>query len=52
MSYRVLIDTGGTFTDGVCVDEGGNLFTAKAPTTPENLTIGIMNTIENDGRVR
>jgi N-methylhydantoinase A len=46
MSYRILIDTGGTFTDGVCVDEGGNLFTAKAPTTPENLTIGIMNTID------
>jgi len=45
MSYRILIDTGGTFTDGVCVDEIGNLLAAKAPTTPENLTIGIMETI-------
>jgi len=45
MSYRILIDTGGTFTDGVCVDDSGNLFTAKAPTTPENLTTGTMETI-------
>ena len=45
MSFRILIDTGGTFTDGVCVDEKGNLFTAKAPTTPENLTLGTMETI-------
>jgi N-methylhydantoinase A len=45
MSYRILIDTGGTFTDGVCVDERGRLLTAKSPTTPGNLTDGIMETI-------
>ena len=28
------IDIGGTFTDLVLMDEGGNISTAKAPTTP------------------
>ena len=46
MAHRILIDTGGTFTDGVCVDEKGNLFTAKSPTTPEDLTIGTMNVVD------
>ena len=46
MAYRILIDNGGTFTDGVCVDEKGNLFTAKSPTTPEDLTIGTMNVVD------
>jgi N-methylhydantoinase A len=46
MAYRILIDTGGTFTDGVCVDDKGNLFTAKSPTTPEDLTIGTMNVVD------
>jgi len=46
MAYRILIDNGGTFTDGVCVDDKGNLFTAKSPTTPEDLTIGTMNVVD------
>ena len=34
---RVGIDTGGTFTDVVAVDEGtGRLFTTKTPSTPED----------------
>lgn len=52
MSYRILIDTGGTFTDGVCVDDNGNLFTAKAPTTPKDLTRGIMETITALSKLR
>lgn len=46
MSYRISVDTGGTFTDGVCVDAQGNLFTAKSPTTPEDLTVGTLNVID------
>jgi N-methylhydantoinase A len=46
MAYRILIDTGGTFTDGVCVDDKGSLFTAKSPTTPEDLTTGTMNVVD------
>jgi len=45
MGYRISIDTGGTFTDGVCVDDSGKLVTAKSPTTPEDLTVGTMNVI-------
>ena len=37
MSFRVGIDTGGTFTDGISVDDKGNLVTAKTPTIPKDL---------------
>ncbi|OGA32086.1 MAG: hypothetical protein A3G80_07570 [Betaproteobacteria bacterium RIFCSPLOWO2_12_FULL_62_13b] len=43
MGFRVGLDCGGTFTDGVAVDERGAMVTAKVPTTPEDLTLGIMN---------
>ena len=46
MAYRIFIDTGGTFTDGVCVNEKGDLVTAKSPTTPEDLTVGTMNVVD------
>jgi N-methylhydantoinase A len=32
---RIGIDIGGTFTDGVAVDEQGRVWTAKVPSTPE-----------------
>ena len=37
MAYRIFIDNGGTFTDGVCVNEKGDLVTAKSSTTPKDL---------------
>jgi N-methylhydantoinase A/oxoprolinase/acetone carboxylase beta subunit len=40
MSYRIAVDSGGTFTDAVLVDEAGNFLSAKAPTTPDDVTIG------------
>jgi N-methylhydantoinase A len=43
MSFRVGIDTGGTFTDAIAVDDKGNMFQAKALTTPQDLKTGIMN---------
>ncbi len=46
MGFRVGIDTGGTFTDLIAVDEQGNLFEAKSPTTPRDLKIGIMNCLD------
>ena len=38
MSFRIAVDTGGTFTDVVVTDDaGGELWVSKAPTTPEDL---------------
>lgn len=44
--YRVGIDTGGTFTDGVLVDGSGEIKIFKAPTTPEDFSIGVMNCLK------
>ena len=41
MPYRIAVDTGGTFSDVVVVDEGGQLSLSKAPTTPERIFSGI-----------
>ncbi len=40
MSYQVGVDIGGTFTDCVAIDPGGNLVIAKAPTTPKDFNQG------------
>lgn len=42
MRYRVAVDTGGTFTDLVVVDEGGSMTINKAPTTPGRVFNGIL----------
>src|ERR671937_2898712 len=36
MAIRVGIDTGGTFTDLVAVDDGGRSFLAKVPSNPDD----------------
>src|SRR5581483_10502486 len=42
VSYRIAVDTGGTFTDVVVADDaGGALWTAKAPTTRDRVFDGI-----------
>ncbi|MDQ6816096.1 MAG: hydantoinase/oxoprolinase family protein [Actinomycetota bacterium] len=42
MSFRIAVDTGGTFTDVVVTDdEGGALWVSKAPTTPQRVFDGI-----------
>src|SRR4030042_6178952 len=46
MTFRVAIDTGGTFTDAISVDEKGNLVTAKTLTVPKNLAQGTINAID------
>ena len=46
MSYRAGIDTGGTFTDAIAVDEKGNMVTAKSLTTMQDLKTGIMKCLD------
>src|SRR5262245_56340841 len=40
--YRIGIDVGGTFTDLVCVDDLGRVAFAKAPSTPADQSLGVM----------
>jgi len=42
MKYVVGIDIGGTFTDLVCLDEAGNMTIAKAPSTPADPGIAVL----------
>jgi N-methylhydantoinase A len=45
------VDIGGTFTDLVAYDaEGGTLAFAKSPTTPGDLSRGILNALQKAGR--
>ena len=43
MGYRISVDVGGTFTDLTLADEDVLLGRHKSPTTPENLTQGVLN---------
>ncbi len=44
---RVGVDIGGTFTDAVCFDERtGHSYMSKVPTTPQDLTLGFMNSLQ------
>jgi len=45
MAYIVGIDTGGTFTDCVVMDADGRLVTAKASSTPEDFSEGVMESL-------
>lgn len=43
MSYRIAIDTGGTFTDVVAIHESsGELFAIKTPSTPDDPSRGLL----------
>jgi N-methylhydantoinase A len=41
MGYRIAVDTGGTFTDIMVLDEAGKLHIGKALTTPERIFRGM-----------
>ncbi len=41
--FEIMIDTGGTFTDGVLIDEKQGLTVAKAETEPSDPARGILN---------
>jgi N-methylhydantoinase A len=43
MDYVIGVDTGGTFTDVVALDGDGGITSAKASTTPQDLSQGLLN---------
>ena len=43
MTFRISVDSGGTFTDGILIDGKGEVLSAKAHTTPQDLTVGTIN---------
>ena len=45
-NYRIGIDVGGTFTDIVAVSDEGTVMFSKAPSTPADPSIGVMDAIE------
>lgn len=50
MTFRISVDTGGTFTDAVVRDSSGTLHLGKAPTTPDRIFTGIKEAIAMAGR--
>ncbi len=44
--YTIGIDTGGTFTDIVVLGKTGELITNKAPTTPWDFSVGVMDALK------
>jgi N-methylhydantoinase A len=46
MQYFCGIDTGGTFTDCVVMDEHGCITIAKSPSTPKDFAEGFFNALE------
>ena len=44
-NYRIGIDVGGTFTDIVAVSDKGTVIFSKAPSTPADPSIGVMDAI-------
>ena len=49
-NVRAAVDIGGTFTDLVMVDaDTGEMIEAKASTTPDDFTVGVLNTLTTSG---
>ena len=46
MTYRISVDTGGTFTDVVVADELRHLTVGKAATTPDRIFLGMKEALE------
>ena len=43
MTLRIAIDTGGTFTDVVAInEESGQQFVVKTPSTPDDPSVGLL----------
>ena len=51
MSYRIAVDTGGTFTDVVVADAQGHLVVGKALTTPERTYDGFSAALANAAEI-
>jgi len=48
--FNVGVDIGGTFTDVAVVREGERTILGKAPTTPEDFLVGVMDALEDAAR--
>jgi N-methylhydantoinase A len=48
--FRIGVDIGGTFTDLVVAGAAGELFAHKAPTTPQDPTVGVLDAIAGAAR--
>ena len=46
MGRLVAVDSGGTFTDCVALDVAGRVTTAKAPSTPSDFSVGVVESVE------
>ena len=46
MSFVIAVDSGGTFTDCVALDDGGNLTRAKSPSTPPRFEDGVLAAVD------
>lgn len=49
-SYRISVDCGGTFTDGILLGDTGQVWIAKADSTPHDPTIGTLECISRLAR--
>lgn len=45
-AFVIAVDSGGTFSDCVIIDRAGRVTTGKAPSTPEDFSIGVLDSIE------
>jgi N-methylhydantoinase A len=50
IAFRIGIDIGGTFTDAIVLDGAGNTRLFKVSSTPEDLSIGVMETLDKAAR--
>src|SRR5678815_1806759 len=48
--YIIGVDTGGTFTDVVVLSNAGQVWTAKASTTPDDFSRGVMDAVDEAAR--
>ena len=46
MGYIIGVDSGGTFTDTVAIDEEGRITTSKAPSTPKDFSRGVFSSVQ------
>jgi N-methylhydantoinase A len=46
VKYVIGVDVGGTFTDLISIDEEGNTFVVKTPSTPANPGLGVVNALD------
>lgn len=51
MPHIIGIDVGGTFTDAFAADDSGQVYSAKAPSTPPDFGTGVLNSIDSLARV-